>query len=350
MKQRRFFRIISLLCALAMLCAAPAGCAASYTERTTFAMGSVLSARLYAPAEQADALFERITDSVSKADGCLSANDPASEVSAANAKGSANVSAYTRKALEDMVTLCNILGGSVDVTVGALTQLWGFSTDAPHKPDAAQIEQALGTVGLQKLLIDNTNGTVVLGEGQKLDPGAFGKGFALDGARDALRTGSCSAVVSFGGSVLLYGKPKSGKSWTVGVRDPFGNENDRFATLSFSPESGGYVGFISTSGSYEKTFTEDGVAYHHILSPKTGYPVENGLVSVTVYGPGGITTDALSTACFVNGLNPETMRWIENFSAEAVFVFADKTYYVTDGLKDAFSLNDDSFTLREYEG
>ena len=350
MRVQRILCPAALLCALLTLCTTFNGCSSSYQERTAFAMGSVLTARLYAPEDKADDLFDRMTGKVEEADRCLSANDPASEIAAVNAKGSANAGAFTRKTLGDMVLLCHLLNGTVDVTMGAVTQLWGFSTDEPRKPEEADLQAALATVGLDRLLIDNTNETVVLGEGQKIDPGAFGKGVALDEISNVLHTASYPAVVSFGGSVLLYGQPRNGKSWTVGVRDPFGGENDYFAKLSFTPESGDYTGFISTSGSYEKSFTQDGVTYHHILSPETGYPVETDLVSVTVYAPGGLNSDALSTACFINGLNPQTLQWLQSFGAEAVFVNKDKEYYVTDGLSDAFSLTDDAFTPMAYEG
>ena len=350
MRLKRFLRPAAVLCALLTLSGLLTGCGAAYQERTAFAMGSVLTARLYAPEEKADDLFARMTEKVNAADHCLSANDPSSEVAAINAKGSANAGEFTRKALGDMVMLCNILDGTVDVTVGAVTQLWGFSTDAPKKPDKAALKEAAATVGLEKLLIDNTNGVVVLGEGQQLDPGAFGKGLALDEVYNVLHTASYPAVVSFGGSVLLFGQPTNGKSWTVGVRDPFKGENDYFATLSFIPDSGDYAGYVSTSGSYEKYFVEDGVTYHHILSPETGYPVETDLVSVTVYAPAGITGDALSTACFINGLNERTLQWLKSFGAEAVFVNKNKEYYVTDGLVDAFTLNDSDFTQMAYEG
>ena len=350
MRVQRILRPAALLCALLTLCTTFNGCSSSYQERTAFAMGSVLTARLYAPEDKADDLFDRMTGKVEEADRCLSANDPASEIAAVNAKGSANAGAFTRKTLGDMVLLCHLLNGTVDVTMGAVTQLWGFSTDEPRKPEEADLQAALATVGLDRLLIDNTNETGVLGEGQKIDPGAFGKGVALDEISNVLHTASYPAVVSFGGSVLLYGQPRNGKSWTVGVRDPFGGENDYFAKLSFTPESNDYTGFISTSGSYEKSFTQDSVTYHHILSPETGYPVETDLVSVTVYAPGGLNSDALSTACFINGLNPQTLQWLQSFGAEAVFVNKDKEYYVTDGLSDAFSLTDDAFTPMAYEG
>ena len=350
MKRNRLTRAAALLCAALTLCGALTGCAASYEERTSFAMGSVLTARLYAPKEDADLLFDRLTEKVGAADKCLSVNSPSSDLAAVNAKGSANASAFTRKALGDMVMLCNMLNGTVDVTIGAVTELWGFSTDHPRKPEDADISAALETVGIPKLLIDDDNEMIVLGEGQKLDPGAFGKGIALDEACDALQSKPYSAVVTLGGAVLLFGEPKSGKSWTVAVRDPFGGEDDHFAELSLVPDRPDYTRFVSTSGSYEKRFTEKGIVYHHILSPQTGYPVETDLVSVTVCASSGINSDALSTACFINGLNDETLRWLNNFRAEAVFVYQNKEYYVTDGLKDAFTLTDDSFTAKEYEG
>ncbi len=349
MKKRTIRRAAALICAALLLTGTFSGCGAS-TEHTAFAMGSVLTARIYAPKETAEELFGRITDYVNRLDQRISATDPDSPVYAANRTGTSNADAQTLKTLGDIVMVCNILNGTVDPTVGALTELWGFSSDMPRKPSDDEIQAALTTVGIEKLLLDETNGMIVLAEGQKLDPGAFGKGIALDEAQYALHTSHYSAVVTFGGSVLLFGAPKNGKSWTVGVRDPFKGENDYFATLSVTPDEDDYAGFISTSGSYEKNFTEGGVAYHHILSKETGYPVETDLISVTVYAPGGLTSDALSTACFINGLNETTLRWLKNFGAEAIFVNKDKEYYVTDGLKDCFTLNDDSFIPMDYEG
>ncbi|MBQ6067743.1 MAG: FAD:protein FMN transferase [Clostridia bacterium] len=350
MKKQTLRRAAALCCAALLLAGACSGCGRSFTERTAFAMGSVLTARIYAPEEQAEKLFGRITDGVNGVDRRISATNPDSPVYAANHTGSSNADAYTLNKLGDIVMVCNILNGTVDPTVGALTELWGFSSDTPRKPTDGEIQAALETVGLEKLLLDDVNGSIILSEGQKLDPGAFGKGIALDEAYLALHTATYSAVVTFGGSVLLFGAPKSGKSWTVGIRDPFKGENDSFATLSLTPDDDNYVGYLSTSGSYEKNFTENGVTYHHILSPETGYPVETDLVSVTVCAGGGLSSDALSTACFINGLNETTLRWLKSFGAEAVFVNKDKQYYITDGLKDCFTLNDDSFSPMDHEG
>ena len=92
---------------------------------------------------------------------------------------------------------------------------------------------------------------------------------------------------------MAYTAKKLRQAWSVAVRDPNGDGSLGSVTLA--------EGFVSTSGSYEKYFEQDGVLYHHLLDPKTGYPAESGLVSVTVVAKSGVLSDALSTACFVLG-------------------------------------------------
>ena len=100
----------------------------------------------------------------------------------------------------------------------------------------------------------------------------------------------------------------------------------------------------STSGSYEKYFEQDDVLYHHLLDPKTGYPAESGLVSVTVVAKSGVLSDALSTACFVLG-REDGMKLLEEFDAEGIFINSDNNITVTDGLKDRFTLTSRDYTL-----
>ena len=97
-----------------------------------------------------------------------------------------------------------------------------------------------------------------------------------------------------------------------------------------------------TSGGYERYFEEDGKTYQHILDPKTGYPAESGLISVTIVCDDGWLSDGLSTACFVLGYE-DSLPLLETYQAEAVFVTEDKEVIVTDGLKDMFTLTDSSY-------
>ena len=103
--------------------------------------------------------------------------------------------------------------------------------------------------------------------------------------------------------------------------------------------------FVSTSGSYERFFEKDGRRYHHILDPETGYPAENGLVSVTVVAESGILSDALSTACFVLG-PVEGMKLALDYGCEAVFIDSDGGITVSEGLADRITVTDDNFFVR----
>ena len=105
-------------------------------------------------------------------------------------------------------------------------------------------------------------------------------------------------------------------------------------------------GFLSTSGSYEKTFSQEGKTYHHLLDPKTGMPVENGLVSVTIVSDSGALSDILSTACFVLG-EEKGMELLEQYDAEGIFIRDARTVRVTSGLKDSFQIVMEEFTYAE---
>ena len=89
---------------------------------------------------------------------------------------------------------------------------------------------------------------------------------------------------------------------------------------------------------------EDGKRYHHILDPKTGYPVWNGLDSVTIVCDKGHLADGLSTACFVLGMD-DAMELLEKYDADAMFVDEDKNIYLTDGMKDRFELMKNTYTV-----
>ena len=338
MKRRQFFLRITAAALAALFILGLCSCKARSNEFSTLAMGNVLTAKIYGDKGTADEIFNAVSEKAEFSDACLSATKPDSDISKINENGRAEVDAHTLRVLMDSTALCNICNRSTDITIGAVSELWGFATDSPKKPADSDISTALKTVGMDGLLIDEKSSLVSVSVGQRLDLGAFGKGAALDEAYSVLSSGGLPAVISLGGTVLAYGKAPSDGAWKIGVRNPFGTANDYFAVLKLSAENTRNAVFVSTSGSYEKSFEYNGKSYHHILSPETGYPVETQLVSVTVVSESGLTSDGLSTACFVNGMNDTTLGWLSSFGAEAVFVFSDGKYFVTDGLKDSFTL------------
>ena len=326
------------------------GCsrAPKQNEHTSFAMGSVVSAKLTGTDAAANETWQKIIGAINELDSRISATQETSDIAVLSSQGTVRADALTIKTLREALNLCAVCKGNVDITLGAVTELWGFAGDSPSLPAAEDIAAALQTKDLSGVSIDEKSGIVSCPAGQKTDLGAFGKGAACDEACEVLKASDISsAVITVGGSVLLYGIPSGKEAWSVGIRDPFQSANDYFAVLTLPDFNGKPCIFVSTSGSYEKTFEENGRSYHHILDPATGYPTENELVSVTVICSSGIASDALSTACFVGGARAETFSWLDAFGAEAVFVFKNGGVLVTEGLRDSLSIVSDGFTLTD---
>lgn len=232
-----------------------------------------------------------------------------------------------------------IFGESINFTCGALTKLWGISGENPHVPDESELSAALST------LTSEDTPFSLMPDGTMLDFGASAKGFACDKVKAQLdSTDTDCQIVSLGSSTLLYGQKPDGSRFRAAVKDPF-SPSAYLGTITTD------AAFISTSGGYERYFEENGVKYEHILSPKTGMPVETDLCSVTVIAPaetrnGGICTDLLATAIYSGG----TSALREFTEKETVYgvVAADKNnnVYVSAGVD--FTLYEGSdFTLSE---
>lgn len=101
---------------------------------------------------------------------------------------------------------------------------------------------------------------------------------------------------------------------------------------------------ISTSGDYEKVLIgPDDKKYHHILDPKTGYPAESNITGVTIVCDSGVLSDALSTACFILGYGDKSLKLLEDYDAEAIFVMKNKTVLITDGIKSNVTITNENF-------
>lgn len=282
--------------------------------QTSFAMGGPVTVTVHASKQKAGQAVLNATQAINELDSQISAKNSASQIGRLNQAGALQELTVLEE-LKHCLAVSELTGGAFDITVGALSRLWDFDDGKNQIPGQAEIDAALATVGYQKVSISGT--AVTIPKGTLLDLGAAGKGLACSRGIAVMDELGCdSGIVTVGGSVGVYGKAQ-----TVGVRDPFGAAATSFATVHYGDA------VASTSGIYEKSFKQDGVTYHHILDPATGWPVQNDLVSVTVICPDGLASDALATACFKLGVQ-QSRAALDAYGAMGIFVYRNKTVQV----------------------
>ncbi|HEY7745159.1 MAG TPA: FAD:protein FMN transferase [Desulfuromonadales bacterium] len=215
-------------------------------------------------------------------------------------------------------------GGAFDMGLGRLKALWGIETETPRVPAPPEIRQALAGAGLGDLRLDGRR-VEKAQPALAVDLGAIAKGYAVDRAVEVLRrAGIESAAVNAGGNIRLIGD-HGGRPWRIAIQHPR-EAAGQLAVLELVDTS------VSTSGDYERFFEQDGVRYHHILDPRTGYPAGR-CQSVTVVTASAALADALSTAAFVLGPE-EGLALLQRFPAtEGLIVAADGTRHASPGLE-----------------
>jgi thiamine biosynthesis lipoprotein len=254
------------------------------------------------------------------------------------------VSADTMTVLKRALEIGDDTEGALDVAIGPLVKLWGVATDHPHVPTQAEIEKLLPISRRQDIVLADK--TVYLKrKGMIVDVGGIAKGFAADQAIAYLKAkGVTSAIVDIGGNLYVLGsKPTSSgpQPWSVGIQDPDRDRGSVVGTLAVTDES------VVTSGVYERKFTDPatGKTYNHILDPKTGWPADNGLVSVTIVGKASIDCDGYAKL-LVLGLN-RAAALTRSLGLQAIFITADKNVYLTPGLAKNFTLKAADYKLAD---
>jgi thiamine biosynthesis lipoprotein len=242
--------------------------------------------------------------------------------------------------VEKALYYADISGGAFDPAVGPLVKLWGIGTDAPHIPSDEEIAGLLPLVNRRDIEINRQNMTIFLRQpGMRLDLGAIAKGYAADEiAAIVRRAGVKRAMIDLGGNIFAYGEKEDKSPWRIGIQNPLGNRGDYIGIAEVRNKT------IVTSGVYERYIEVEGKRYHHLLSPETGFPADNGLLSVTIIADSSVDADGLSTAVFVLG-GEKGSALVESMGAEAIFVFEDHTVRGTPGLPEFFTLTDSDFTL-----
>ncbi len=310
-----------------------AGCRPSGNDartETELLLGTTISVTVYEPASEAvEAVFARVREIEEKMSTSEDDYDTTEllQVNREADEAPVTVSKDTFFVVEAAKEYSEISFGAFDLSIWPLVRLWGFGTADASVPPETRIEAIKKLADYRKVRLDPASRSVFLEEeGMGIDVGGIAKGYAADEARRILREyGVERALMDFGGNILTMGEKPDGSPWRIGIQNPDSQRGRFLGIVETGPSA------VVTSGDYERFFEVDGVRYHHIIDPETGYPTRNGLRSVTILAEDSIDADALSTAVFVLGVEEGT-RLIETLpTVEAAFVTED-TVYLTSGM------------------
>ena len=247
---------------------------------------------------------------------------------------STEVSAETLDVIRTGLLMAELSGGKFDITVGALTDLWKFTSDNPSVPEDQEIKKALATVGYENITMKGNE--VGLSDSEtRIDLGGVAKGYIADKTGEYMEAqGVTKAIINLGGNITAIGEKEEDTPWTIGIERPYSDRSEIVGSIKVSDKT------VVTSGIYERQFVEDGVRYHHVLDPQTGYPAETDLEAVTITAVKGNSgfCDSLSTACLILGKEKAHRLVLKlqdeypQMEIEAAFIDKNDNIAQTDGM------------------
>lgn len=297
------------------------------------AMDTVMSLTAYGP--NGEAAVKAAILEIERLDALLSTGDEESEVYQINHAGGGTLSDTTAELLQRSIELYESTGGLFDIAIYPVMEAWGFTNQQYQVPDSEELTQLLALADVSNLVYDSkTKEMFFTQNGMAIDFGGIAKGYTSARIMEIYQEyGVTSGLVSLGGNVHVLGTKVDGSLWRVGVRNP-NDENGHLGVLSVEDCA------VITSGGYERYFEEDGVTYHHIIDPRTGYPADSGVTSVTIVSKDGALADGLSTALYIMGVEEAISYWSAHSEEFGFVIFDGEKVYVTEDLQDQFGESD----------
>lgn len=239
----------------------------------------------------------RIENMLDELDRLFDVTNQDSDVSKINAGAGefVEVSEHTAYVISEAKKIGELSGRALDITIYPVVKAWGFTTGENRVPGPQELSALVKNVDVSRIEVDEAGSRVKIPEGFMIDLGAVAKGYAGDRIKEILEDcGIKRALINLGGNIVCVGNKFPGRKWQIGIQSPY-EDRDIPGYVQVKDQA------VVTSGLYERFFEENGVKYGHIMDPFTGYPVDNGISSVTTIAKEGLYADALSTAIFVGG-------------------------------------------------
>ena len=300
-------------------------------SKDIFAMDTYMTVTAYGAKAQ-EAVDEAEAE-IQRLDELLSTGNEESEIAQLNQNKSATLSEDAGYLVERALELNKETDGAFDIAIYPVMEAWGFPTQNYQMPTVDTLESLLKLADASQIIYDEDTRKISFGrEGMKIDLGGIAKGYTSSRIMDIYKANNISSgLVNLGGNVQALGTKTDGSKWRVAVQSPDDTE-DYLGILSVEDKA------VITSGGYERYFEQDGKTYHHIIDPKTGYPAENGLTSVTIVSEDGTLADGLSTSLFIMGKEKAIEFWRAHSDEFDTIMLTDEgKLYVTEGIRDDFS-------------
>lgn len=308
--------------------------------RDVFAMDTYMTVKAYG--SNGDAAVDAAVDEINRLDALLSTGKKDSEIGQINANNGGQLSEDGAVLMERSLELYKSTNGAFDVAIYPVMKAWGFTDGNYQVPDTDTLKATLELVDPSLIDYDKETSTVSFKkDGVQIDLGGIAKGYTSSRIMDIYKEkGLTSGLVNLGGNAQVFGTKPDGSLWRVAVQSP-DSEDEYLGVLETKDKA------IITSGGYERYFEKDGVTYHHIIDPSTGYPADNGLISVTIVSADGTLADGLSTSLFVMGKDKAIDYWrAHSDEFDMILLTDDEKLYVSAGIKDSFT-SDREFEIVE---
>lgn len=303
-------------------------------------MGSPILLKLFSHDE---ALASRVFRLIKQYEDLLTVNRAHSQVMDINHAAGQHPVAVSRPVFELIrcAKAASVLKDSAfNLAIGPLVKRWKIGFRGDSVPPAEDIAALQAITRPEDVVLDEASSSVFLTQkGMEIDLGAIAKGYIADRVRDYLRKeGAELGLINLGGNIQTLGSPEGG--WSVGLKKPFAGD-ELIGAMTVENRS------VVTSGTYERYFEQNGRRYHHILDPRTGYPLDNELDSVTIISNDSIDGDIWTTLMYGMGVEKGCAVLRARPDIEAIFVTKTKEVVLSSAHHFRFTLLDNSYRITD---
>ena len=310
-------------------------------SKDVFAMDTYMTVTAYG--SHGEEAVEKAAAEIERLDGLLSTGEESSEIAQVNANGGGTLGKDASYLVERALEFGKSTGGAFDIAIYPIMKEWGFTTGDFKVPSKETLDGLLEKTKLSDVVFDKETSTISFKtDGMAIDLGGIAKGYTSTRIMDIYREcGVKSGLVNLGGNVQALGTKTDGSKWRVAIQG-VDDDDSYLGVLSISDKA------VITSGGYERYFEQDGVTYHHIIDPTTGYPADSGLLSVSIVSADGTMCDSLSTSLFIMGKDKAIEYWRAH-SDEFDMILYDKEnkVYVSEGIAEDFTSDFDTEVVKK---